>query len=145
MAGGQHHERGGASEEVKVPTERSFGVTFACVFALLSAWLFYRQGLAAWPVAIAALALAFLGLAYGAPYVLRPLNLLWLKFGLLLHRVVNPLIMGLLFFLVFTPMGVGMRLFGGDLLRLKRRPEEKSYWVFRAEENVQQSSMKNQF
>ena len=89
--------------------------------------------------------LGFLGMAFTAPTVLRPLNLLWMKFGLLLHRIVNPLIMGVLFFGVFTPMGVSMRFFGADLLRLRARPGENGYWILRDTENVGKSSMTNQF
>jgi hypothetical protein len=119
LAGQAHHETRSGHDDTKAPSEKSFGITFACVFALLSAWLFYRHGFGLKLVATAVLAVAFLATAYAAPYVLRPLNIVWLKFGLLLHRVVNPVIMGLLFFIVFTPMGMLMRLFGADLLRLK--------------------------
>lgn len=145
MARTGHHDYRDDRNDASAPSEKSFGVTFACVFALLSAWLFYRHGIGVWPVMTTLAALGFLAAAFAAPAVLRPLNLLWLKFGLLLHRVINPLIMGLLFFLVFTPMGLAMRLFGADLLRLRKKPAQSSYWVFRAQENVEQSSMTNQF
>ena len=141
---GHHYYRDDRSN-VKAPSEKSFGVTFACVFALLSAWQFYQNGMGIWPVLTTLSALGFLSAAFAAPTVLRPLNLLWLKFGLLLHRVINPLILGLLFFLVFTPMGLAMRLFGADLLRLRKEPAQSSYWVFRARENIEPSSMTNQF
>jgi hypothetical protein len=145
VTGEQHHEYRGDRSEAKVPTERSFGLTFAAVFALLSALQLYRHGLAAGAVITAVLSLGFLAAAYVAPAALRPLNIVWMKFGLLLHRIVNPVIMGVLFFGVFTPIGAGMRLFGADLLRLRRPPENGSYWILRAGETTEPGSMTNQF
>ena len=78
-----------------------------------------------------------------APAMLRPLNLLWLRFGLLLHRVVNPIVMGLLFFAVFMPMGLLMRLSGKDFLRLRFRGGDTSYWITRV--GSPPGSMRNQF
>ena len=100
-----HHERLARHEDVKPPSEKSFGVTFAVVFTLLAAWLYWRKGLAWWPAALLAAAAFFLITAFAAPNILKPFNFVWLKFGLLLHRIVNPVVMGLLFFLVFTPGG----------------------------------------
>ncbi len=77
---------------MKAPSEKSFGVTFACVFCLLSALQFYRHGITVWPVVTSVAVLGFLATAFAAPAVLRPLNLVWLKFGMLLHRIVNPVI-----------------------------------------------------
>jgi hypothetical protein len=90
-------------------------------------------------------AAAFLILALLEPAVLRPLNRLWMRLGRVLHAVVNPVVLGVLFYGVFTPMGLAMRLFGADLLRLRRRPDGQSYWIVRAEENVEPSSKTNQF
>lgn len=145
MASTEHHEYAGNRDEVKAPSEKSFGLTFACVFGLLSALQFYRHGIAVWPAVTLAAALGFLAAAFAAPAVLRPLNLVWLKFGMLLHRVVNPFVMGLLFFGVFTPMGLIMRLFGADLLRLRTKAGATSHWILRAGENIEKSSMTNQF
>jgi hypothetical protein len=145
VTGEIHHENLRDGSTVKAPSEKSFGVTFACVFGLLSGWQFYSHGVSFWAVATILAGIGFLGMAFAAPAVLRPLNLLWMKFGLLLHRIVNPLIMGVLFFGVFTPMGLAMRLFGADLLRLRAKPAENGYWIIRANENVGKSSMTNQF
>ena len=79
------------------------------------------------------------------PGLLRPINLIWLKFGLLLHKIVNPIVMGLLFFVVFTPMGFIMRLAGKDLLSLKRDSTAASYWSPRQTTTEVEASMKNQF
>ena len=80
-----------------------------------------------------------------APGLLRPLNLIWLKFGLVLHKIVNPIVMGLLFFVVFTPMGFIIRLAGKDLLKLKRDATAPSYWSPRQDSGGPEASMKNQF
>ena len=140
-----HHDQRAPRHDTALPSEWSFGVTFACVFALISGWLLYSDGLGAWAVICALTALAFLAVAFIMPEALRPLNRLWMRFGMLLHRVLNPVILGILFFAVFTPMGLVMRLFGADLLRLRPRPAGESYWISRAEENLAPSVMTNQF
>jgi hypothetical protein len=140
----RHHESLSAEEIVRPPSEKSFGITFAVVAAIIAAWLFWRKGLPGWAIIAALAAIAFFASAYLAPALLRPFNLAWLKFGLLLHKAINPLIMGLLFFLVFTPMGFVMRRAGKDFLRLARDPAEASYWV-RRDPAAPTGSMKNQF
>jgi hypothetical protein len=145
LSGDLHHEQRRDRSDVAAPSEQSFGITFACVFALITAWLLYRNGVGPGPLATGAIACVFLLHGYLAPRLLGPLNRLWLRFGLVLHAVVNPLILGLLFFVVFTPIGLVIRLFGGDLLRLRRGAGSDSYWIFRAEEKVAPSSMTNQF
>ena len=76
--------------------------------------------------------------------VLRPLNIVWMKLGLLLHRIVNPIVMGLLFFGTIWPTGFIMRLRGRDLLRLKREPASDTYWIAR-EPGPQPETMRDQF
>ena len=94
-----------------------------------------------WTTAIAA---AFLAAAWLKPAALRPLNIVWMKFGLLLHSIVNPIVMGLLFFGTIWPTGLVMRLRGRDLLRLKREPASASYWIARPP-GPQPETMKDQF
>jgi hypothetical protein len=142
---GGMHEQFDKRDDVKVPTERSFGRTFAIVFALLAAFSYWHHGLSSRFYASAAVSVAFAMVTLAAPQILRQPNLVWLKFGLLLHKIVNPVIMGVLFFGVFTPMGYAMRLFGIDFLREKRKPQVKSYWIVKSAENIPDSSMKNQF
>jgi hypothetical protein len=79
------------------------------------------------------------------PAVLNPLNRVWLKFGLLLHKVVNPAIMALLFYGTVLPTGLIMRAMGKDLLRLKREPDAASYWIVRAPPGPAPETMKDQF
>ena len=143
-AGGTH-EQPSKRDDVKAPTERSFGITFAVVFALLAAFTYWHRGATMTFYTVIIVSLVFAVVTLVAARLLRPLNLIWLKFGLLLHKVVNPVIMGLLFFVVFTPMGVAMRAIGVDLLRLKRKPATETYWISRRGEAIQDSSMKNQF
>jgi len=137
------HERLRRRDEIKGSSDRAFGFVFAAVFALIGLWpLLGGGGARLWTLVVAAV---FLGAAVARPRVLAPLNRLWMRLGLLLHRVVNPLILGLLFFLTVTPMGVAVRLFGRDLLRLRWDPEAPSYWIERRPPGPAPETMKHQF
>ena len=140
-----HHEQIARHDSTKAPSERGFGITFAVVFALLAVWLWLRKDLPAWAIASAVMSVATLAAAYLAPSALRPFNKLWFKLGMLLHHIVTPVIMGLLFFLVVTPMRFVMRAMGRDFLRLKIGPDAGSYWIERVPETDAKTSMKNQF
>jgi len=143
MAKGATHETLTGVTEVKVGSEKSFGLVFAALFALIAVWPLKDGGeLRLWAIAVAA---AFAVAALAAPRVLRPLNLLWFKFGMLLHHIVTPLVMGLLFFLTVTPVGLLMRATGKDPMRLKRDPAAASYWIDRTPPGPAPDSMKNQF
>ena len=144
MASGTH-EQYDKRDDVKSPSERSFGITFAVVFALLAAFSYWHRGAGNTFYVTLAVSAVFAVVTLVAPRTLRPLNLIWLKFGLLLHKIVNPLIMGILFFGIFTPMGVVMRMFGVDFLRMKRKPVAESYWIAKSDDAIPDSSMKNQF
>ena len=139
------HEQFDKRDDVKAPSERSFGITFAVVFALLAAFSYWHRGAGNTFFVTIAVSAIFAAVTLVAPRILRPLNLIWLKFGLLLHKVVNPVIMGILFFGIFTPMGVVMRMFGVDFLRTKRNPAMESYWIAKVDDAIPDSSMKNQF
>src|SRR5436190_11225930 len=139
------HEQFDKRDDVKAPSERSFGITFAAIFALLGAFSYWHRGTSNTFYIVLALSVVFAVVTATAPRLLRPLNLIWLKFGLLLHKVVNPIVMGILFFGVFTPMGFVMRVIGVDLLRLKRKPAAETYWIIIRDESIADSSTKNQF
>jgi hypothetical protein len=133
-------DRGPAPES----SDRSFGIVFAVVFCIIGCWpLLYGEPLRWWALVVAAV---FAVLALVRPQLLHLLNRVWLAFGRLLHRIVSPLVMGMLFFAAVTPTGWIMRLRGRDILSLKRRPELKSYWI-RREPASQPApeTMKNQF
>ena len=137
------HERLSDNETVKGSSDRSFGLVFAAVFTIIGLWpLFSSSGVRWWSLAIA---LVFAGVAFARPSLLAPLNRLWTKFGLLLNRIVSPLVMGLLFFVVITPIALIMRATGKDQLHLKFDPKAKSYWIERKPPGPAPESIKNQF
>src|SRR5262245_14005177 len=100
--------------------ERSFGIVMAAAFALLALLNYWYDG-QVWPW-LGAIAAAFLATACVWPSALRPLNRAWFKFGMLLHAIINPIVMGLVFFVAVWPTAVVMRLLRKDLLRLKPEP-----------------------
>ena len=126
-------------QNIKLPSNRSFGLLFFIVFLIISIWpLIYSEEIRVFSLVIS---IIFLILGLANSNILKPLNFLWMKFGILLGRIVSPLILGIIFFLVVTPIGLIMRLFGKDLLNLKYN-NNKSYWI---EKNGLKSKMKNQF
>jgi hypothetical protein len=112
-----------------LPSDRSFGLTFAVVFGLVTAWLVYRGiDVWIWTLGVAA-GFAVLALIY--PRVLHPLNVAWMWFGALLHRIVSPIILGVIFFGLFAPIAIVFRLRGRDVLNRKFEPAATSYWTAR--------------
>ncbi|MCP5370572.1 MAG: hypothetical protein H6907_02470 [Hyphomicrobiales bacterium] len=141
--GRQFHEDFGRQERGKAGSDRAFGIVFAVAFAVVAAWPLMHGGpVRWWAVAVAGV---FLVLALAVPKVLYPLNLVWFEFGLLLHKVVSPLVMGLLFFLTLTPLAFLMRLAGKDPLRLRFDPKADSYWIHRDPPGPPPETMRNQF
>ena len=137
------HEVFARDETIVAGSDRVFGLVMAAVFtvvSLLNAW--HLGQIWPWTGGIAAL---FLAAALLRPASLNQLNRLWLKFGLLLHSIVNPVIMGLLFYGTVLPTGLVMRALGKDLLRLKRQPDAESYWIVRAPPGPAPETMKDQF
>jgi hypothetical protein len=131
-----------AGSEVKPPSERSTGLLFAGV-AVIFAGLWRHSPIAPWVTLGVAVALLTASLI--APALLRPINLLWFRFGLLLHRIVSPVVMFAMFAVVFVPGGAIMRL-RSDPLRLRRQtPTPSSYWVERTGMGDAQASMTTQF
>lgn len=148
MAGGDQtksttHEVFSREEKIVAGSDRSFGFVMAGAFAVVSL-LNARHVGRVWPWT-GGLAVLFLIAALLRPAVLNPLNRIWLKFGLLLHRIVNPIIMALLFFGTVLPTGLVMRAMGKDLLRLKRQPDADSYWIVRRPPGPSPETMKDQF
>ena len=123
----------------KVGSNRSFGVVFFVVFLLIAVYpLINNENIRYWSLIIA---LVFLILGLLNSKILTPLNKIWFKFGIFLGKIISPFIMGLIFFLVVTPIGLFMRLLNKDLLSLKFN-KKKTYWI---EKNEPKSKMKNQF
>jgi len=137
------HEFQAREEVVKVSSERSFGLVFAGFFALLGALSLY-SGAERWHYWFP-LAGVFAVLAYAAPRLLAPLNRLWAKVGLLLHMVISPVILGILFYVCVTPIGMLMRMSGRDPLRRKFEPAAKTYWITREPPGPAPETFNNQF
>ena len=126
-------------DKIKIGSNKSFGIVFFIVFLLIATYPLMNNGeLRIWSLI---LSLVFLILGLLNSKILYPLNKIWFKFGLLLGKLVSPLIMAIIFFLVVTPIGILMRVLNKDLLNLKFN-KSKSYWI---EKNEQKSKMKNQF
>ena len=126
-------------DEVKLSSNRSFGVVFFIVFLLIALYpLLKGNDLRIWSLVISFI---FLALGLINSKILTPLNRLWFKFGLLLGKFISPLIMGIIFFVVVTPIGIIMRLLKKDLLNLKYNKKE-TYWI---NKSGPKSKMKNQF
>ena len=138
-----HHEDLGRQEEIKGSSDRAFGVVFTVVFAIIGLWPLLGSDMPRWwSMAISA---GFLGVSLVRPALLAPLNKLWTRFGLLLHHVVNPIVMGFLFFVVITPIGLVFKVMRKDILNLRLDREAKSYWIERTPPGPAPETMKNQF
>ena len=126
-------------DEIKISSNRSFGVVFFIVFLLIALYpLLKDNDLRIWSLVISFI---FLILGLINSKILTPLNRLWFKFGLLLGKFISPLIMGIIFFVVVTPIGIIMRLLKKDLLNLKYNKKE-TYWI---DKSGPKTKMKNQF
>ena len=150
------HESYARDEEIKGSTDRAFGIVFVVVFLIIGLWpVMWGNAPRIWSLSIAGVLLllalvrptllAPLPGAQVSPGLLAGMNRLWMKFGLLLHKITNPLIMGLVFFLAVLPTGLIMRMLGKDILRCKLDPDAKSYWIERAPPGPDPDSMPNQF
>ena len=125
--------------DINKSSNRSFGIVFFVVFLLIAFYPLINQGdIRVWSVLIS---LIFLFLGFSKSKILTPLNKAWFKFGILLGRIVSPIVMGIIFFIVVTPIGLLMRIFKKDLLNLEFN-KNNSYWIKKTEPK---SKMKNQF
>jgi len=126
-------------DNIKVGSNRSFGIVFFIVFFLIATYPLLSEGdLRLWSLFIS---IIFLILGILNSKILSPLNKIWFKFGIFLGKIVSPLVMGLIFFAVVTPIGILMRFLNKDLLNLKFN-KNSTYWI---EKNGPKSKMKNQF
>jgi hypothetical protein len=117
-------------------SNRSFGFVFAGVFAVVVAYIFIKFD--RFSVAAAAACAIFLLCALFVPQVLSPLNKLWFRFGLLVHKIVSPVVLGIIFFGVFTPAGLLLKLFS-------KHEEKTAGWINRTSDGPERSSFRNQF
>lgn len=140
------HEAIAREEHVKGSSNRTFGLFFALVFSIVAAWPLRRgfePDLLRWWWLVPAAALLVAALA--APRLLAPLNRAWMAFGLLLARIMNPLILGVMFFVVVTPIGLLKRLFSGAETRRRADPAVASYWRRRPQPGPAPATMRQQF
>ena len=125
---------------VKISSNRSFGLLFFIVFLAISLWpLKSQEDVRLWAFI---LALIFFVLGILNSKFLTPLNKLWMKFGIFLGSIISPFVMGVVFFMVVTPVGLIMRFLGKDLLRIKKSKFVSTYWISREKQN---NTMKRQF
>ena len=123
----------------KISSNRSFGILFSIVFAAIAFWPLLNLGeIRVWSVIVSSI---FLLLCLINSKLLYPLNLIWVKFGELIGKIVAPLVMALIFFIILTPIGLFLRLIGKDLLNIKLN-NNKTYWIKR---DKKPGSMKRQF
>ena len=128
--------------EIELPSNRKFGFFFTFVFVVVASYFYYTDNVT-WAYVVNAVALAFLLVTLIKSDALLPLNKLWMWFGLLLGMIVSPIVLGVIFFGLFTPIAMLMRLSGRDELRLKYA-QKASHWISRGEP-IKSESFKHQF
>jgi hypothetical protein len=137
------HESLDRNEPVQGSSNRTLGLTFAAVFLIIALYpVVFGDPLRMWSMLIAGV---FVAAALVLPRVLDPLNKVWTRFGLMLHKVTSPIVLGLMFFVVVTPIGLLMRALGKDPLRLKADANASTYWVDRAPPGPRPDTLPNQF
>ena len=129
--------------EQKLPSNKSFGFLFGSIFLIIAIYFIFQKNNYFSLISLL-LSFSFLILSIFKPTLLLPLNRLWMRFGFLLSLIVNPIVLGLIFFVLITPIGIISRLFGRDELKLKLK-ENNSYWVVTNSNNNIKKSFKQQF
>jgi len=137
------HESFDRDTPIQGSSNRALGLVFAAVFLIIGTFPIAVGGAPRiWSVGVAA---GFLAIALAVPRLLGPLNRVWTYLGLLLHRIVSPAVLGVMFFLVITPVGLLMRVFGKDPLRLRFDASAPSYWLERTPPGPAPQSLTDQF
>lgn len=138
-----HEHTNKYNAQVQISSGRSFGLVFAAVFLIVAIYpLINGQSVRLWAIVIAG---SFLTLALLFPKALEPANRLWMKFGELLHKIVSPVALGIVFYLTVLPTGLLLKLFGKDPLRLRFDSSVDSYWIKRDPPGPNAESLNNQF
>lgn len=130
-------------EDTRPGSDRNFGLVMAAAAAIFGCLPLLRLAAPHWWLLATAVAFAMPALI--VPRALYPLNYVWFRFGLLLHRLISPVVIGAVFFLCVTPIGLVMRLLGKDVLSLRRRADLASYWIVRDPPGPEPGTMTNQF
>ncbi len=143
MATGTLHEDLRREDQTSGPSDRKFGLTIGTILAIIAVIKSWERS--AWGPVWTVAAVALIGCALLRPTLLSSPNALWLKFGLMLHRFANPIVMAVLFYGTIVPVGLLMRLLGKDPLRLKPDKAAHSYWLPRADDRPPSEAMRQQF
>ena len=130
------------NKNIVLPSNQKFGYFFTFIFLIASIYFYFRENNMAFYV-LGKCSIVFFLVTFFKAEILKPLNRLWMSFGLVLGMIVSPIVMGAIFFMIFTPIGILMRLFGRDelLLKFKTKP---SYWTKR-NNDLQSNSFRRQF
>ena len=129
-----------SNSKIKISSNRNFGLVFFVVFLIVALWpLKSEENIKLWSLA---LSIIFFILGILNSKLLTPLQRMWFKFGIFLGAIVSPIVMGMIYFLVVTPIGIFMRFLGKDLLKTSKVKNVSTYWIKR---DKQKSSMKKQF
>jgi Saxitoxin biosynthesis operon protein SxtJ len=136
-------DAGNVEQHEKLPSDKSFGITFSVIFALVGlAPLVHGGHSRVWALLISCM---FIVIAFLAPRMLRVPNIMWSRFGAVLHKIINPIILSLLFVIVMMPMAIFLRVLRVKLIPLKFDADAASYWVRRIPPGPTPESLKNQF
>lgn len=129
-------------QNIKLPSNQKFGYFFTLVFTIIAIYFYFKEiNILFYTSGVISVFLFFIT-SFRAN-ILKPLNKLWMKFGLILGKIINPIVMGIIYFFIFSPIGILMRLFGRDELGLRLK-NKKTYWIKRNKE-LQTNSFKKQF
>ena len=127
-------------KEIKTGSNKSFGIVFFVIFIIVALWpLLKDENIRVWSLIVS---IIFLTLGLLNSKILTPLNKLWMRLGILLGAIVSPIVMGVVYFGVITPIGLIMKLFGKDVLNLKIDTNKNTYWT--SKKKIP-SKMKDQF
>ena len=136
-------DNGKGRQKVAQGTEKAFGIVMACFFFGLFAYEFLKNDILVYGEGF--VATGFLLIAFFRPQMLTRFNFIWFKLGLLLHKITNPIIMGILFYFIFTPIALLLKIKKKDLLKLKFQPDIHSYWIERLPPGPEPKTMEKQF
>ena len=128
------------NKSIKLASNRSFGLVFFLFFFIIALWPLKSDS----DIRIVPLLISFIFLILGLvnSNLLKPLNFIWMKFGLMLGKFMNPIIMGFVYYLTVVPVGLILKILNKNLLNIKKNNDQKSYWITKKKS---QSTMKNQF
>lgn len=129
-------------QNIKLPSNQKFGYFFTLVFTIIAIYFYFKEINILFYTSGVISVFLFLITSIRAN-ILKPLNKLWMKFGLILGKIINPIVMGIIYFFIFSPIGILMRLFGRDELGLRLK-NKKTYWIKRNKE-LQRNSFLKQF